>query len=135
MKVIQKMAQNRKNTRRIGNKGEDIACVFLSDRGFHIVDRNYQRKWGELDIVAIKDQELHFFEVKSVTLHVGWVKDHFPEDNVHGLKLRSIGRMIETYMEDKNCSRETPFHFHVLSVYMDVVKRRARVKWLKNLIV
>jgi putative endonuclease len=126
------------NTRKIGDRGEDIACGFLSNKGYVVVDRNYLKSWGELDIVATNQRSLHFFEVKSVTyipsgLHVKQ-SSHKPEDNVHGLKVRSIRRMIETYLEDKHCPPETEFYFHVLCVFMDVGKRRARVKWIKNII-
>jgi putative endonuclease len=124
-------------TRALGNMGEDIACGFLSNKGFLIMDRNYLRKWGELDIVAKRGEELHFFEVKSVTYfgnHGNAVnKGHQPEDNVHGLKRRRIGRMIETYVYDKSHT-QTEFYFHVICVYMDMNTRRARVKWLKNII-
>jgi len=42
----------------IGNLGEDIGCKFLVKRGFLIKDRNYRKKWGELDIIAEKDNLL-----------------------------------------------------------------------------
>jgi len=40
------------NNIKIGNLGEDIACRFLKKKGFKIVDRNYRKKWGEIDIIA-----------------------------------------------------------------------------------
>lgn len=123
------------HTKDKGNKGEDIACTFLQGKGFIVVDRNYQRKWGELDIVCQKDKITHFFEVKSVTSDFSANFDaHKPEDNVHGLKIKHIRRMVETYMADKKQGIESRFQFHVLSVYMNEKTRRARVKWLKNVI-
>lgn len=122
-------------TRTKGNKGEDIACTFLKKEGFTVVDRNYLKKWGELDIVAVKDGSLHFFEVKSVTVSIlSITNSHRPEDNVHGLKVRHLRRIIETYLEEKGGGLDREFHFHVLCVYMDVSTRRARVKWLKDVI-
>ena len=69
MKVVitNKMADNRTEKRKLGDIGENIACHFLKKRGFEILDRNYSRKWGELDIVAKKDSIIHFVEVKSVS--------------------------------------------------------------------
>jgi putative endonuclease len=121
------------NTRKLGNVGEDIACVFLEKKGFVVVIRNFQRKWGELDIIATRDNMYHFFEVKSVTFNKGSL-GYRPEDNVHGLKMRSIRRMIETYFMDQKLSRETEFYFHVLCVFMNVNTRRAQVKWIENII-
>ena len=119
-----------------GNIGEDIACVFLEKRGFKIVARNYQKKWGELDIVAEKDNVLHFFEVKSVTAEYAerfW-DAHRPEDNVHGLKVRHIRKMVETYLAEGKRESDTEFYFHVLCVFMNLESRRAKVKWIKNVI-
>jgi putative endonuclease len=118
-----------------GNIGEDIACTFLKGKGFTIVDRNYQRKWGELDIIGQKNNITHFFEVKSVTYDFSTNSDaHKPEDNVHSLKIRHIRRMVETYLADKKIMADQEFQFHVLSVYMNEKTRRAKVKWLKNVI-
>ena len=52
---------------KIGEIGENIACKFLVKQGFSILDRNYTKKWGELDIVARKYDKLYFIEVKSVS--------------------------------------------------------------------
>ncbi len=126
------------HTRAKGNKGEDLASKFLEGKGFIVADRNYLKKWGELDIIAIKDKKLHFFEVKSVAvlslaaIDVG--NTHRPEDNVHGLKVRSIRRMIETYIEDKKISIDTEFQFHVLCVYMEARTGKGAVKWIENVI-
>lgn len=123
------------HTRTKGNKGEDIACTFLRGKGFVVVERNYLKKWGEIDIIAVKDKETHFFEVKSVVILGADNSDiHRPEDNVHGLKLKRLGRVVEMYLEEKGGGLGTPFQFHVLCVYMDMSERRAKVKWLKNII-
>ncbi|MDA3908324.1 MAG: YraN family protein [Sulfurimonas sp.] len=48
-----------------GNLAEDKACVFLDENGFMIVERNFYSRFGEIDIIATKDEVLHFVEVKS----------------------------------------------------------------------
>ena len=48
-----------------GTIGEDKACAYLRTQGFEIVDRNVYSKFGEIDIIAIKSEVLHFVEVKS----------------------------------------------------------------------
>ena len=137
------------HTREKGNKGEDIACIYLVKKGYVVVDRNYLRKWGELDIVAHKDSMLHFFEVKSVTyIPLGKVGSHSPEENVDGFKGHKLRRIIETYLEDRGSryrkqlekgigaieNQEIDFQFHVLCVYMDIKNRKARVKMIENVI-
>ncbi len=118
-----------------GDIGENIACKYLENKGFIVVDRNYLRKWGELDIIAQKDKIIHFFEVKSVTADFSNENDsHKPEDNVHGLKVKRIRRMIETYLEETKRGLDGEFQFHVITVFMNEKTRRAKVKWIKNLI-
>ena len=112
-----------------GNIGENIACEYLRKQGFVIVDRNYYRKWGELDIVAKTDNMIHFFEVKSVTN-----RSHAPEENVHGLKVSKLRKIIGTYLSDKGYGLDATFQFHILCVYMNEKTRLASVKWIKNVI-
>ena len=121
--------------------GEDIACKFLESKGFVVVDRNYQKKWGELDIVATKKRSVggdsfHFFEVKSVMRDFSSMSfnPYQPEDNVHSLKVRHIRRIIQTYMAEKGRGPDADFHFHVLCVFMNEKTRRAKVKWIEDVI-
>ena len=52
---------------KIGQIGEDCACRYLVERGFKIIERNYLKKWGEIDIIAKKKKKIHFVEVKAVS--------------------------------------------------------------------
>lgn len=36
----------------VGRAGEDIACKYLQNKGYKIIERNFRRKWGEIDIVC-----------------------------------------------------------------------------------
>ncbi|WP_455676209.1 YraN family protein [Pseudoscardovia suis] len=50
----------------LGQVGEDFACHELTKRGWHILDRNWRSRYGELDIVALDtDDVLVFVEVKT----------------------------------------------------------------------
>ena len=48
-----------------GNVAEERAVAFLEQSGFCVVERNFYSRFGEIDIIAIKEQVLHFIEVKS----------------------------------------------------------------------
>jgi Holliday junction resolvase-like predicted endonuclease len=39
----------------------------LKSKASSIKERNYTKKWGEIDIIAIKEDKLYFIEVKSVS--------------------------------------------------------------------
>ena len=61
--------KNRQNSRdcrrRIGRTGESLSTEILKQDGYHIVKRNYSCRWGELDIIAKKENTLVFAEVKT----------------------------------------------------------------------
>lgn len=56
---------NRKQ--KIGKWGEKIASEFLIKKEFEIISKNFRTPHGEIDIVAISLQTLHFIEVKTRT--------------------------------------------------------------------
>ncbi len=79
-----------------GNASEDLATAFLEQEGFVIVERNYfARKLGEIDIVAQKDDVLHFIEVKSGKA------DFDPVYNVTSAKLKKVVNSAHYYMKSK----------------------------------
>ncbi|MYE06145.1 MAG: YraN family protein [Chloroflexi bacterium] len=52
--------------RRLGAAGEQCAADYLAARGYNILERNYRRKWGEADIVALAPDGTHVIvEVRS----------------------------------------------------------------------
>ena len=113
-------------TQKTGEIGENIAVKFLVKHSFTILERNYTKKWGELDIVAEKDAKLYFVEVKSVShMPVSYETDKYnPEDNLHPWKLKRLSRVIQTYLlnykGNKEVSYETGWQFDVAVVYLDL---------------
>ncbi|MBC7503513.1 YraN family protein [Candidatus Gracilibacteria bacterium] len=57
-------ANNHPSNRSIGDNGEEIAVKYLKSKGYQIIDRNYQIKGGELDIVMGEGELTIFVEVK-----------------------------------------------------------------------
>ena len=50
----------------LGQVGEEIAANWLMNNGYRILDRNWKLKNSyELDIIAFKDNLIHFIEVKT----------------------------------------------------------------------
>lgn len=78
---------------RQGKLAEDFAVKLLTDKGYKVIDRNFRSKFGEIDIIAIKDEVLVFVEVKA-----RWsLKFGKPEEAVTPQKLWKIGRTGEYY--------------------------------------
>ncbi len=124
-----------------GQIGENIAANYLEKHGFSIKDRNYRRKWGELDITAEKGSVLHIIEVKTVSrksLDGKFAKDinsYRPEDNMHPWKLQRLSRAIQTYILEKYRHKDPEWQFDLICVYLDTDKRVAKVKLIENLVI
>jgi len=127
-------------TQKIGEIGENIAVRFLVKRGYVILDRNYTKKWGELDVVAEKSGKIYFIEVKSVSRDVlpdvnHETKDAYrPEENMHPWKMKRMSRTIQTYLLSKKIPEEKEWQVDLLVVYLCLKDKKARVKVVEDLI-
>lgn len=54
-----------RSSKNIGNMGEDIAASYLLNNNFTINRRNFYSRYGEIDIIATKNDIIHFIEVKT----------------------------------------------------------------------
>ena len=133
-------------TQKVGEVGENIAVRFLVKRGFVILDRNYTKKWGELDIVVEKQGKIYFIEVKSVirdlpaqagTLNLVSHKTNNtfrPEENMHPRKLQRMARAIQTYLLSRKNVQEKKWQVDLLIVYLDLNNKKAKIKVVENII-
>lgn len=93
------MAKESGNKESIGRIGENIACYIVESMGFFIVERNYRKSFGEIDIVGLsRDGELVFFEVKTlINKNVYQMK---PEDNLTRTKLGKLQRVCSWFANE-----------------------------------
>ena len=78
-----------------GNKGEELAVQALEERGFNILERNWHFKYWEVDIIASRENRLHFVEVKTRTNQ----KFGYPEESITRDKMQSLKNAAEAYQE------------------------------------
>ena len=79
---------------RTGNLGEEMATNYLAENGYTILNRNWRHKNWETDIIASKNNKLHFIEVKTRrTTTFG-----HPEDDVSKKKMKYLMGAAEEYL-------------------------------------
>lgn len=112
------------NTRGVGSRYEQIACDYLTDKGYKILERNYRNRLGEIDIIAESPARvLVYCEVK------------YRSNGAHGTPFEAVGvakrrRICRTaslhfamnhYGDDKIC------RFDVIGIYGD-----GRIEHIEN---
>ncbi len=132
------MKEGSKNTKEVGKIGEDVAARYLQKRGFTVIERNYWKKWGEIDIVVKKDKQIHFVEVKTVSYetkgklvyavtHETWR----PEEQVHQFKIHQIEKALESWISENSYDGE--WFIDVVAVRIVPRETFATVKFIENI--
>ena len=125
------------STKELGDKGERLACEYLVNKGYKILERNCVLYCGEIDIVARKkirlvdfllrkndppaslcealraNKTVHFVEVKSLS---NQGKDFFPEERVDYRKKNKYKRLIEVWLEKNNFPQSYPCQMDIIAV-------------------
>lgn len=117
----------------IGSVGEYLTAKFLKGRGYDILDINYRKPWGEIDIVCRKDDIVHFVEVKATGAQPSR-HGYMPEDHVGGWKKQRLSRVIRTYLVDKRMGEDVEFQIDVVAIFLDFIKKKAIVRMVENVL-
>jgi putative endonuclease len=77
----------------VARLGEELAAEYLIKKGYKIIDRNFRKGYGELDLVSTYQNTLIFIEVKTRTTDkFGGVKE-----SITYSKLKSLIRTTQFY--------------------------------------
>lgn len=122
--------------RKVGDVCENIAVKHLLKHKFEVIERNYLKKWGELDVIA-KDVSrengaLHFIEIKGAVTRESF-RDINPEENVHRWKQKRIWRAIQTWFMEHEEYEDVDWQIDVMAVFLDLERKKARIRWTKNI--
>ena len=109
--------------RSIGDFGEDIASRYLEKKGYQILERNFLKPYGEIDIICIKDDILTFVEVKTRK------NDQFKPGSldVDYNKQERIKKTAQAYIMEKDLG-DFLISFDVCEVYIE----NKKIHYIKN---
>lgn len=123
--------------RKIGDIGEEITIKYLEKRGYRIIERNYWKPWGEIDIIAERPGFLSFIEVKSVSREGNSAisrESIRPEENLHPAKLKRLHRAIQTYLLQHQIPESRQWQIDLACVYLDFSTKKAHVELMENIV-
>lgn len=125
---LKKYFEQKQNTARDkGDIGEKLAVKFLQKHDFTVLSRNYSSIYGEIDIIAKKDDTIAFVEVKTRKPESLLL----PREAVDAKKQQKIIKTALSYMEENNLNLQPSFD--VLEIYMPASKEeKAKVNYIKN---
>lgn len=113
----------------IGKLGEDIAVKYLEKHGYNILERNYRKPWGEIDIIAQQSDELVFIEVKTQNQEIEWR----PEENITFHKKRQLSRIVATYLKANKIPEDQNWRVDVIAIKLNFKTKNASVEHIQNI--
>lgn len=103
-----------------GKYGEEIAEKILTKEGFCIVEKNFYCKYGEIDIIAKKENLLIFVEVKyRENMNYGYA-----QESVNKKKQIKLYKSAFFYINKKNL--DCDYRFDIVAV------TKNNFEWIKN---
>ena len=105
------------NKRETGSAGERTAAAFLEKAGCKILERNFRRSTGEIDLIARDGKTIAFVEVKRrSSLRYGR-----PAEAVNRAKQVHILRTSLLYLAENGLD-DVPVRFDIIEVLPDQVR-------------
>ena len=121
------LLRKKKATQPTGRLGESLAAEFLVRQRYVIIERNYRKPYGEVDIIAQDGDTVVFVEVKTrKSLGFGSATEA-----VDVRKQRHISRIAQEYMQSRSLFG-SPARFDVIAVQLDSDNRPAAIDHIKN---
>ena len=119
------------DSKELGFLAENIAARHLESGGYEVIDKNYRKPWGEIDIIAKKNGVVVFVEVKANSQEFGG--DFNPEVRVDWKKIQKIKKTAMLYLEHELRDTDLEWQIDIISVTFDAANKKAKIKHFKNI--
>ena len=86
----------------LGNLGEQKVADHLRSLGFQILQQNYRKPYGEIDIIAQRGDDIAFVEVKTRRNELPWATNPVPPT-----KQRKIIRVAQEFIAEHRLTQAT----------------------------
>lgn len=102
----------------LGKLAEDCAALYLRDNRYKIIERNFSCKYGEIDIIALRNAKVVCIEVKSSKSRLY----DSPALRVSRIKLLKIKASYQIFLSKSPLYREYPYTIDVLAVQLHILR-------------
>jgi len=115
----------------LGSYGEKLALDYFKNQDFLIKERNFRKKWGEIDIVAYdkKTKETVFIEVKTRLRDGSLAID--PEEELTTKKIQRLKRIILSYLSLKRLENQ-PWRFDFVAIELKDFQSKPIIRYYKD---
>ncbi len=110
-----------------GKEGEDIATKYLESIGYNVIERNFECRQGEIDIIALDKDEIVFIEVKTRRNK----KYGLASEAVNDTKKKHFLKAVEYYLYSRNL-QDNFIRLDVIEIYLS--KNRSYINYIKKAI-
>jgi len=129
------------DSKNIGSLAEKLACGFLIQNGYKIIERNFRNKIGEIDIVALKPKSFFqlltrkvlsssriiFVEVKAQS----GIRFGLAEERINYFKQNKLKQLAQSYLKEKNLFNRS---FRIDAIRVDFSCNPAKIKHIESAI-
>lgn len=117
----------KKLNKKIGDYGEDIACKFLISKGYKIIDKNFRNRFGEIDLICLKNNILTFTEVKTRY----YSNYGLPKEAVNFNKRKNI-IFLSKFFISKNNFNDFFIRFDVIEIFLNMNSDSYKINFIKD---
>lgn len=114
-------------TKQIGDFGEKYTVKYLKKNGYKLLERNYLKRYGEIDIIAENKEYIVFVEVK--TRNTNAIARAGEAVNFH--KRRCLIKTASAYISEHNITKFCRFDVSEVYIYSDTLKIQS-INYIEN---
>lgn len=113
-------------TQTAGKEAEDLACRYLKQQGLRLLERNFNTRFGEIDLI-MRDRDTTVFVEVRYRKHSDIVD---PLSSIDQRKQLKLIRTARYYLQQQPNSAFVPARFDVIAITEQ--GEQQQIQWIKN---
>lgn len=123
---MESLSKQKVSTQTLGKQGELLAEQYLAQKGFTLIERNFNSRFGEIDLIMLDKDCLVFVEVRQRknTLYGS------PLETISAAKQKKLRRTAQCYCQLKAIPSRQALRFDVVGIISG--KQQNSIEWVPN---